>query len=808
MKRLLFAVLLLSCSFTVLTAQNYSVKGTITSAGRPAEAATVRLLNADSGAVKQTISHKNGEFLMEYSVSGNYIVSIQSVGNQTYYTVVSLNKEHPQADLKTISLKEEAKLNDVVVIATKQAIETKIDKTVVNVDASPTNAGLTAYELLEKTPGVTVDKDGNISLKGKPGVMIMIDGKPTYLSAQDLVNMLKNMPSSTLEQIELMTNPSAKYDAAGNSGIINFKTKKSKIKGFNTSVTIGGGMGKYPKANESINMNYRTGKVNVFANYSYNYNKRFRTLELTRNFMDSAGKLDTRFVQESDMISEYQSHYFKTGMDFYASKNSTLGFSVNGNFNPGGFNNNNVTNIYDAANNLQSQTLTNGTSDDNWTNYGANLNMTTKLDTNGRELSANLDYIRYKSLSNQMFLSSFYDEHGGKTTPDEAFRGNLPGLINIYSGKVDYTHPINKTTKIEAGVKASYVETDNAANYDNLTDGNWTTDTGRTNHFVYKENINAAYVNASKQFNKKWSAQLGLRLENTIANGNQLTTGETFKRNYTQLFPTAYVNYTLNDKNQLNINYGRRIQRPDYGDLNPFYYFLDKYTYQVGNPYLKPQFSHNIELNHVYKNMITTTASYAAINDVINEQLIQVDSIHTTFVTNTNLAQQRTITLSVNAAIPITKWWRTNLYAQGSYNKFEGFVNTGIINVEGPAFNANMQNQFTLPKGWSMELSGYFNSKAVYGTIVGLSQGSVNFAVAKKVLKDKGSLKLNVRDFLGLQQWNGYSKYQNVDVTIHNEWESRVVNLTFTYRFSKGQKAEQRNIGGAGDEQNRVKGKG
>jgi len=407
-----------------------------------------------------------------------------------------------------------------------------------------------------------------------------------------------------------------------------------------------------------------------------------------------------------------------------------------------------------------------------------------------------------------MFVSSFYDDHGGKTTADEAFRGNLPGLINIYSGKADYTHPINKTTKIEAGVKASYVETDNAANYDNLTNGNWVNDTGRTNHFVYKENINAAYVNASKQFSKKWSAQLGLRLENTIANGNQLTTGETFKRDYTQLFPTAYVSYALNDKNQLNINYGRRIQRPDYGDLNPFYYFLDKYTYQVGNPYLKPQFSHNIELNHVYKNMITTTVSYAAINDVINEQLIQVDSIHTTFVTNTNLAQQRTVTLSVNAAVPITKWWRTNLYAQGAYNKFEGFVNTGIINVEGPAFNANMQNQFTLPKGWSMELSGYYNSKAVYGTIVGLSQGSVSFAVAKKVLKDKGSLKLNVRDFLGLQQWNGYSKYQNVDVTIHNEWESRVVNLTFTYRFSKGQKAEQRNNSAAAEEQSRVKGKG
>src|SRR6185436_8913059 len=223
----------------------------------------------------------------------------------------------------------------------------------------------------------------------------------------------------------------------------------------------------------------------------------------------------------------------------------------------------------------------------------------------------------------------------------------------------------------------SYVETDNAANYENFVNNEWVTDSGRTNHFVYKENINAAYVNTSKQFKKKWSAQLGLRLENTISNGNQLTTGETFKRNYTQLFPTAYVNYAFNDKNQLNVNYGRRIQRPDYGDLNPFYYFLDKYTYQVGNPYLKPQFSHNIELSHSYKGMLTTTLSYTAINDVIQQQLEQIDSTHTTYVRQTNLAQQRSVALSVSAGVPIAKWWRANAYVQGSYNKYSGYINNG-----------------------------------------------------------------------------------------------------------------------------------
>jgi iron complex outermembrane receptor protein len=811
MRKLFFTITLLSIWLTTINAQEYSVKGKVYSIEKPVESATINLLKQDSTKIKHALSAADGSFQILNLKSGNYLISVQSVGNTIYYSpVFKLNEQNPQTDLATIKLETSVKLTDVMVTSKKQYIEQKIDKTVINVDASPTSTGLSAYEILEKTPGVTIDKDGNISLKGKQGVVVMIDDKPTYLSAADLANFLKNMPSSTLDQIELMTQPSAKYDASGNSGIINFKTKKSKIKGINTTVTVGGGVGRYAKANESVNFNYRTGKFNVFANYSYYYSKRYHTLDLTRNFRDSLGNIESKFIQQSNMTSAYQSHYFKTGLDYYVSKNTTIGFAVNGEFNPGHSSNDNVTDINNANDVLQNETFTNSHANENWKNFGANLNMTTKLDTSGQEINANLDYIHYGSSSNQMFNTSFYDDKGGINGNDEILRGNLPGAIKIYSGKLDYTHPLKHNVKIEAGIKASYVETDNNAEYDSLLNEKWITDSGRTNHFLYKENINAAYINVSKQINKKWSAQLGLRLENTISNGDQLTTGETFKRNYTQLFPTAYVSYALDDKNQFSLNYGRRIQRPDYGDLNPFYYFLDEYTYQVGNPYLRPQFSHNVELSHSYNNFLTTTLSYAIINDMINEQLEQIDSIHTTYVTKTNLANQHSLTLSVSAGFPVTKWWRINAYAQGAYNSYKGFINTGVMNVSGPSFNGNIQNQFTLPKGWSMELSGWYNSKAIYGTIVGMPQGSMDFAVAKNVLKDKGTVKVNFRDFAGLSQWSGYSRYQNIDVTIHNRWESRVVNVSFTYRFNKGQGAEQRrNKSGADEEQSRVKsGKG
>jgi hypothetical protein len=369
---------------------------------------------------------------------------------------------------------------------------------------------------------------------------------------------------------------------------------------------------------------------------------------------------------------------------------------------------------------------------------------------------------------------------------------------------------MKKNWKLETGVKSSYVKTDNNAQYYDWQNNNWHLNTNRSNHFIYKENINAAYVNLGKEFSKQWNAQIGLRMENTNADGNQLTTGETFKRNYTQLFPTAFVSYNLNKKNQFGLNYGRRIQRPNYEDMNPFYYFLDKYTYQVGNPYLQPQFSHNIELNHIYNNIITTGISYAKTTDIILDVLDQVDSTKTTFVNKRNVANSSSWTVNTSINMPVKKWWRINVYAQFNYSTFSGFVNGSDLNVSGTGFFANAMNQFQLPKGWGLELNGFFRSKTIQGTLVSQPMGAVNIGASKQVLKNKGTIRLNVRDILGIQYFHGYSRYQNIDLNINNHWNSRIFNVSFTYRFSKGQAGNQpqRKRGGAGDEQNRVGGGG
>lgn len=790
---------------------NGQVNGRILSTKGPVDAATISLLRVkDSTLVKTTMADKEGHFNIEQVQLEEYVLSIESIGFQKYYSdVFELDSVHSNYTLQPVILNAVSKvLSDVVVNGKRPMIEQKLDKTIIHVDASPTNVGLTVLEVLEKSPGISVDKDGNISLKGKQGVLILIDGKPTYLSGADVANMLKNMPSNNLDQIEIMPNPPAKYDATGNSGVINIKTKKSKIKGMNGSVTIGAGQGIYPRTNNSTNINYRIGRINMFGSYSYAWRKNVQQLDISRNFRDAnTNALESIFNQQAEFIHANQTHNYKIGVDYFVTPKTTFGIVINGFINPETSSASNTTSIYDATSRLQNKTSAKNTSNENWENFNTNLNFKHAFDSTGKEITIDMDYINYASNSCQLFNNAFYNDANVKIKSDENLRGNLPSYIKIFSGKLDLTYPLKENMKLDAGIKRSYVETDNNAQYDSLNTVNvWDRDASRSNHFLYRETINAAYMNLDKQINKKWNVQLGLRLENTLSNGRQLTTGKNFKNDYTKLFPTAYIGYSPNDKNQFVINYGRRIERPDYSDLNPFYYFIDKYTYEVGNPKLNPQFSNNIELTHTYEGFLTTSLSYSKTNNIITEVFEQIDSTNTTFIKKGNIAQRGNISLNISARLPITKWWTTNIYAQGFHSEFKGVVNNGYIEVEGSNFMMNIQNQFSFKKGWMLELSGFYTTGSLEGAIVVNSMRTLNFAVSKQVLKSEGTIRLNFKDFLNLQRENGYSRYGNVDLSFYQNRNNRIVNLSFTYRFNKGQKIKaQSKKSSAEEEQNRVK---
>lgn len=369
--------------------------------------------------------------------------------------------------------------------------------------------------------------------------------------------------------------------------------------------------------------------------------------------------------------------------------------------------------------------------------------------------------------------------------------------------KSDYVHPFKKGGRLEAGFKSSFVENDNLVDYKRWNGSDWVND-GRSNHFVYDENINAVYLNANKQV-KKWSFQAGLRLENTIAKGYQYNNDSTFKRNFTNLFPSTFISYELNKSNTVTVSYSRRITRPNYQDLNPFIYFLDSLSYRKGNPFLLPQFTHNIELSHSFKSKLITTLNYNSTNRVIS-QILKPDG-DIVYMTSENVARFRNIGISITAPVPITKWWNLNLFTNIYNNHYEGTYENRPLDISYTSFMVNMTQTFTLKQGFTLEMTGFYRARGVDQLTISEPMYMISFGGQKQVLKGKGTVRFNLRDPFWLQRFKGRTQYDIVDNRIQNRWDNRQVTATFTYRFGKnGQQnpPPRRRNSAAQDEQNRV----
>ncbi|MEP6725996.1 MAG: outer membrane beta-barrel family protein, partial [Bacteroidota bacterium] len=766
------------------------VSGTITDAAqKPLEAATVQLLRAENKAlVKAAVTNKQGVFEIEKIAAGKYLLSVSAVAFISKNTEpFELNVEKNTVQMPAIQLAASSKeLSGVTVTGRKPLIEQKIDRTVINVDAAPTNAGSTAMEVLEKSPGISVDNDGNISLKGKQGVIVMLDGKPTYLSAADLANVLKNMPASALDQIEIMTNPPAKYDASGNSGIINIKTKKNRNDGLNGSITAGGTIGLYKrndsylaplKQTTSVNLNYRKGKLNLFGNYNFNYREGKADLLIDRKFFNKDGSLNSYSNSATEMNMRNNNHTLKIGIDYYADKKNVFGVVLNG-FGffgkPAPFS---TQTIYLPDGTVQSILKSYTTNKLTFWNYSGNFNYKHTFDTLGTELTADLDYIGYSNGSKSLLVTDVYDGTTGGKTGNLTLKGNIPSIINIYSAKADFTHPLKKDMRFDAGFKVSYVKSNNEVEYERDNGNGWVPD-DRSNHFIYEENINAAYVSINKKW-KKWSTQAGLRLENTTSKGKQVLNDSSFTRKYTSLFPTFYLNYEVNKNNTLTLSYGRRIERPNYQDLNPFLWFLDSLTFRQGNPYLLPQYSNNLELRHSYKGGLTTSISYAITDDVISQILKQNTEKRITFLTTDNVARFRNMGFSVNAPFKPAKWWSVNAFANVFNNKYTGFYynsytgNNDPLNISYTSFMVNVSNTFTFKKGWTAEISGFYRGKGVEQLSISDPMYFMSLGGQKTVLKGKGTVRLNIRDPFHWQVYSGKTNYSDIDLKIYNKWDNR-----------------------------------
>jgi iron complex outermembrane receptor protein len=758
------------------------------------EDVSLRLLNApDSSLVKIALTDSAGKAIFENIGPGNYFINASSFGFANYSTpVFSIDSSASQLNFPPVILTAvENSLGEVSVVQKKPFIERHLDKLVLNVENSITSMGNSVLDVLERAPGVIVANGTTINLRGKTGVIIQLDGKPSALTGQDMVNYLRTLPSANVEKIEIITNPSAKYDAAGNAGIINIKFKKDKRQGFNGNISLSAGQGVYFKPTAATNLNWRKKKWNLFANYSWTKPNGFTHFYINRKFFDSTHAVKQIFDQDSYIKQPFENNTGKFGVDFYANDKTIIGAVISGNklhMTRDGLTKASITNAENAA--LYS-TQTQNLYDEKRLNLFGNLNLKHTFDSTGKELTVDADYGKYMNKNGQSYLTRYYDVSNNPYL-ENALRTTQLGDITFLSLKADYVQPFKKGGKFEAGMKSSYVKTDNEMVLYTIINGSEAYDSSRSNHFIYNENINAAYINIAHQY-KKIEFQAGLRAEQTRTNGKVVTTGQTFSRKYIYFFPSAFFNYKVNQNYTMSLSYSKRIDRPDYRQLNPLLFFADPYTYVVGDPTLKPVITHSFDLGHTIKDNYIFSMGYVQSLNTITDVFYQNDSTKVSYQTPANMQNYYQLYVSASVPISIKDWFTSNINANGYWNKYTTALQGANMVQANYSWDLNVTNNFIIgKKGWAAELSGYYQAGQVWGQfyIKNLAQITAGF---QKTSKNKMSVfKLAISDITYNNRIAVVVNYQNQDFHTQRNWDSRVVTFSYVQRFGKNTVAQAR----------------
>ena len=822
MAKLIYAALLF---FVLLSASAQTITGTVQNAdSKPASFAALKLLRAtDSSFVKGTVADADGRYTLTNVGPGTYLMQASFVGMNTA-TVPAVVRAGQPTYLEPIVLRvNNQTLATVTVRAQKPFIEQQADKTVLNVAGNASAQSKTAYELLQQAPGVVIDPNDNVRMAGKQGVNVFIDGKPSNLSARDLANLLRATPAANIATVELISNPSARYDAQGGAGIINIRFRRDKSLGLNGNASAGYGQSDHYRANAAVDLNYRAKRLNLYGNLSGSDN-----FQNTRVGIDRLAG-GARFIQRGFDSDGTRAVVYKVGADYTIGERHTIGLIVAGNSGKNEFDTYTTTTIFGTRNPnagppatagqaLPDSSLTNrvnSPSQANRINAALNYQYT---DTLGLNLYVDADYTRFNNTAPSRINTDYAGSDGKPLfTTQNRFDANTNITIQTY--RADLTKEWKAAKLIlETGLKHTDVAADNElvafTGLDNQADVN------RTNRFTYREIVSAAYASLNRKMGKL-TIQAGLRAENTAAapqppKGGQ-GSAEAGRRSfapplgvgglYLNLFPTAYVQYQVSKNGQVSANYGRRIGRPNYQDMNPFVYQIDPYTSQRGNPFLRPSYSHNAELSYTYKWAMTVKVGYSTTTD-FSTDVIRQEGL-SGYQTVANVGRADVLNLSLNTPIPIKKWWNAYLYAGATWNRFRGGITTGeTFDERAFAFNAYMQHTFTLSKVWDAQVSGFWNAptrQTIY-QIGGL--GALNLNVQKKVLQDRGRVSFGIDDVLNTMRWKQSGEFANgANFDIYRKWESRRVNIRFSYRFGNNEvKSARQRKDNAGADRIKIKG--
>jgi len=787
-----FSLLLLFSTAAHAYRQQLSITGRVLHLETPVAGAQVFLLQQDQVLLQNCFTDDQGNFELKDLPTGSCFLKVIAPGYEPFTSeVMSLAQS---MTLPAILLQVKAQgMKEVTVSSKKPLIEADADKLVLNVGSSLTSDGNNVLEVLQQAPNVSVDQNENISLKGKQGISVYIDGRLVPLEGADLAALLKGMPASSVDKIELITNPGTRYDAEGTAGVIHIKTKKERRKGWNGSVNGSYNQGIYPKYNGGFSLSYRQQQLSAYINYNGGQRDFTNELDLKRRFISASGG-DTVYHQH--LLSKYKVpyHQLTAGMDYKLSAKSSIGLVVAGGLTHIMSHGHTETRVAGAADAPLFQIQNSTESNNDWNNYAVNLNLHQQLGREGNTLTVNADYARYRNNNTQQVATQVMGLDGAPLSPFAQLWGDMDGHTDIRSLQADYEQAMDEHTKLEAGAKTSYVTADNSPVFYNNAGGGKAYDSGKSNHFVYTENINAAYVNGSREWDK-WSAHAGLRLEHTLANGHEKTTDTTFTKQYVHLFPNVSVTRHLNAAHDLGLSISRRIERPNYRQLNPFRTYMDQSSIHQGNPELDPSLTWNFELSHIYKGKFTTSLAYAHTTDVITQVIkpgVSPEGGKLTIITDDNLAVNEYLSLSGAYPFQVTKWWTSTNSFSGYYSYYKGNLEQTQLSSRSLSYQLNTTNTFTLPFHLTAEVSAWYQSPQVYGYMDLKAMYSVNAGIQKQFWDRKASVKLSVNDLFKGASPSGSSTF----ATYHEDFivtrDTRTFGISFSYRFGNNKAGEMR----------------
>ncbi|HWB26889.1 MAG TPA: TonB-dependent receptor [Chitinophagaceae bacterium] len=797
------------------------VTGTLVNAGgRPVAAANILLFkNNDTVFTKRAVTDEKGLFEIDNVAPGNYTLRCTSIGYQTLQAPpFTVDATHTIVAMGTLVMADEVKqLDGVVVRAEKPPYRQSAEGIVVNVENNLLAKGSSALEVLEHSPGVIVDRHNNsILLNGKSGVNVMINGKVQRMSMEQLLSFLSGMSADDIATIELLNTPGAKYDAEGNAGIINIVLKKTRKKGTNGGITATAGYGKYEKASLSTRISHNTRRFAVNGSYAFYHNKTYSFLDAYGSENVPALNGEAGFTYKGIGQSRSGSHNFNAGADVYLTPKLTVGASVNYN-----------TSITNASN-LNRDVYTLGTdstlhfegtiqSVSHWHNTIASVYLEKQMHEE-EKLTVDADYLRYNINSPATVQGLFNDKDGNAAglSGDSLFapqqRGYNSALIQVGVFKADYTKPLGKKVKMDAGIKGSYTRSDASSGIESFINGQWVSTTETVNNIVMKEGIGAAYASFNTQITPTVNLVTGLRYEYYDTRANNGQTGvNVFKRSLGQLFPGVFLTKKISDNSSLQVSYTKRITRPSYNDLASFVSYNDPLSVFTGNPLLKPTITHNIKFGYNYGGYLFSLLFSRDNNLIAQGQLTQSPSGYIVLISPQNIAWQNSVLLQATIPVKVNNWWSMNYSVLGAWKQYKVTYPLQPAKKAFVSWSGNMRQTFTLPKGFSAELSAQFYSRWYYASDEILPDGSIDIGFKKELGNNKGTIQLTAEDISGTNGFRsnrGGFTHEAFDTKVYIHWHAEtnvfpIIRLTYSRTFgSNSQKAHKANLD---DEKDRVK---